>query len=82
MPLATGSSQFDPNRTNDPGLIYDATLQDYVNLLYSMNFTRNQILTITRTSNYSCSNTSSDLNYPSFIAVYMNMTRMAVQTFQ
>ncbi|KAG6406894.1 hypothetical protein SASPL_134510 [Salvia splendens] len=43
-PLAMGGG---PGRP-DPGLIYDATAQDYVNLLCSMNYTKNQIRTITR----------------------------------
>ncbi|KAI8016650.1 Subtilisin-like protease SBT3 [Camellia lanceoleosa] len=81
MPLAMGSGQVDPNKANDLGLLYDATPQDYVNLLCSMNFTRNQILTITSSSRYSCLNPSSDLNYPSFIVLYMNMTEMTIQTF-
>ncbi|GMP48775.1 hypothetical protein CsSME_00016016 [Camellia sinensis var. sinensis] len=81
MPLATGSGQVDPNKANDLGLLYDATPQDYVNLLCSMNFTRNQILTITSSSRYSCLNPSSDLNYPSFIVLYTNMTEMTIQTF-
>ncbi|KAH7543406.1 hypothetical protein FEM48_Zijuj02G0180600 [Ziziphus jujuba var. spinosa] len=71
-PLAIGSSQIYPNRALDPGLIYNATPQDHVNLLVSMNFTKNQILTITRSKIYNFSNPSSDLNYPYFIALYDN----------
>ncbi|KAI8549942.1 hypothetical protein RHMOL_Rhmol06G0064500 [Rhododendron molle] len=68
-PLSMGAGQVRPNMALDPGLIYDATTLDYVNLICSMNFTKNQVLTITG-SNYNCTNSSSDLNYPSFIALY------------
>ncbi|KAH7543410.1 hypothetical protein FEM48_Zijuj02G0181000 [Ziziphus jujuba var. spinosa] len=81
-PLAIGSGHIDPNRAVDPGLIYDATPQDYVNLLVSMNFTRNQILAITRSEAYDFSKPSSDLNYPSFIALYDNQTTSRLKKFE
>lgn len=67
-PLGIGSGMIDLNRALDPGLVYDATVQDLVNLVCSMNFTRQKTRTIIRLS-YNCSNPSSDLNYPSFIAL-------------
>ncbi|VFQ98338.1 unnamed protein product [Cuscuta campestris] len=84
-PLAMGGGLVNPNAALDPGLIYDATPQYYINLLCSMDFTKTQIMSITRANNYECGNTSSvvDLNYPSFILLYTgNESTVAVnQTF-
>ncbi|CAI9103489.1 OLC1v1001980C1 [Oldenlandia corymbosa var. corymbosa] len=82
-PLAMGAGHVNPNSALDPGLIYDATLQDYINLLCSMNLTHSQISSITRTTSYDCSSPSSDINYPSFIALYENGdTKMLSKTFK
>ncbi|KAL0438757.1 UNVERIFIED_CONTAM: Subtilisin-like protease SBT3 [Sesamum latifolium] len=68
-PLDMGAGQVDPNRALDPGLIYDATPQDYVNLVCALNYTREQTQSIIRSS-YNCSSPSTDLNYPAFVALY------------
>ncbi|KAJ8539514.1 hypothetical protein K7X08_013766 [Anisodus acutangulus] len=69
-PLAMGAGHINPNKALDPGLIYDIIPQDYINLLCGLDFTSQQIKTITRSSSYSCSNPSLDLNYPSFIGYF------------
>lgn len=73
--LAVEAGQIDPNGAVDPGLVYDSIPQDYLNFLLSMNFTRNQILAITRSNNDSYKSSSPDVNHPLFIALYdLNQT--------
>ncbi|RHN39721.1 putative tripeptidyl-peptidase II [Medicago truncatula] len=69
-PLALGASYVDTTRALDPGLLYDVGAQDYVNLLYGLNFTQKHITTITRSTFNDCSKPSLDINHPFFIAFF------------
>jgi hypothetical protein len=65
-PLDMGAGHINPNQALDPGLIYDATPQDFVNLLCSK-FSKEQVLNITKRY---CFDPSLDFNYPSFLLFY------------
>ncbi|KAF9623050.1 hypothetical protein IFM89_036186 [Coptis chinensis] len=84
--LHIGAGHINPNKALNPGLIYDANAEDYMRFLCSMNYTKNQIKMITRSSSLNCSNRSSDINYPSFIAFFNSSTpsssTKAVQEFR
>ncbi|KAL0313670.1 UNVERIFIED_CONTAM: Subtilisin-like protease SBT3 [Sesamum calycinum] len=77
-PLGIGAGHINPNKALDPGLIYDADRDDYVNFLCALNLTQKQIRAIIR-SPYNCTNPSSDLNYPSFIAFFNGNGTKTVQ---
>ncbi|KAK9166313.1 hypothetical protein Scep_001504 [Stephania cephalantha] len=57
-PLAIGAGHINPNKAMNTCLIYDASVDDYVRFLWSMNFTSKQITTTTRSSHFNCSNPS------------------------
>ncbi|KAB1225206.1 Subtilisin-like protease [Morella rubra] len=82
-PLAMGAGHINPNKAINPGLIYDAKSEEYVNLLCALNFSREQIRTITQSASYNCSTSSLDLNYPSFIAFFnANVSNLDSKTTQ
>ncbi|KAF3443553.1 hypothetical protein FNV43_RR13239 [Rhamnella rubrinervis] len=82
-PLDMGAGQIDPNRALVPGLVYDANPQDYVSFMCFMNLTKKQILAITSSNNYTCSNDSfHDLKYPSLIAFYNDDVKLMKRTYE
>ncbi|XP_059440046.1 subtilisin-like protease SBT3 [Corylus avellana] len=77
-PFDMGAGHINPNKALNPGLVYDATPQDFVNLLCSK-FSEEQVFTITTRN---CSNPSPDFNYPSFLSFYSDRKASFVHTFQ
>lgn len=71
-PLAVGAGHINPNQALDPGLIHDATPQDYENLECTSKNRHDFIKDFISKDLYNCSNTLFDLNFPSFIAFYPN----------
>ncbi|KAL5708751.1 hypothetical protein ACHQM5_019513 [Ranunculus cassubicifolius] len=59
--LDMGAGQINPNKAMNPGLVYDASEEDYMRFLCSTNYTQKQIKMITRSSPLNCSNPSSDI---------------------
>eukprot|EP01018_Ginkgo_biloba_P019634 Gb_24050 [translate_table: standard] len=71
-PFDFGSGHVHPERAMDPGLIYDLSVQDYVNFLCSLNYTAKTIQVITRKPARCPAQRKhpGNLNYPSFSVVF------------
>ncbi|XAR73313.1 Tripeptidyl-peptidase II [Bertholletia excelsa] len=71
-PISIGAGHVNPQMASDPGLVYDASVADYVTFLCGLNYTDKQMKAFGEGKD-SCSGLSSspgDLNYPSFSAVF------------
>ncbi|MCO5614988.1 hypothetical protein L7F22_069275 [Adiantum nelumboides] len=75
-PLDYGAGHVDPNAALDPGLVYDISVQDYVDLLCSLGFAEQELLLFTR-GDFDCGDNyqsrlqkGSNLNYPALVAVF------------
>ncbi|KAM3685793.1 hypothetical protein ACJW31_11G145800 [Castanea mollissima] len=78
-PPDIGAGHINPNKAMDPGLIYDMGLQDYIQFLCGLGYTKKQMTLLLRRTRWSCNHKSiHDLNYPSFMAVLSNKTRYLV----
>ncbi|EMS49122.1 Subtilisin-like protease [Triticum urartu] len=81
-PLDYGSGHVSPNQATDPGLVYDATADDYVNFLCGLRYSSRQIAAVTGRRNASCAaGANLNLNYPSFMVI-LNHTTSATRTFK
>ncbi|KAL6982918.1 hypothetical protein U1Q18_016312 [Sarracenia purpurea var. burkii] len=69
-PLDFGAGHIDPNKAMNPGLIYDMGFQDYVEYLCSLGYSEKQLRAVIRRNKWSCSQNRTDLNYPSFVAMF------------
>ncbi|KAF3322196.1 subtilisin-like protease SDD1 [Carex littledalei] len=77
--FAMGAGQVNPNRSIDPGLVYDIRPEDYITHLCILGYNQVQICTITH-RNTSCSgilrrNKKFNLNYPSITVNLQNLSR-------
>ncbi|XVF39833.1 hypothetical protein PTKIN_Ptkin01aG0063900 [Pterospermum kingtungense] len=68
-PFDYGAGHVDPVAALDPGLVYDATVDDYLGFFCALNYTPNQIKIITH-RDFTCQKGKKyslrDFNYPSF----------------
>ncbi|KAL3830043.1 hypothetical protein ACJIZ3_018845 [Penstemon smallii] len=72
-PLAHGAGHVDPHKALIPGLVYNATTEDYIAFLCSLDYTMEMIETIVKRPNLTCSRKFRDpgqLNYPSFSVLF------------
>lgn len=66
-PFAYGSGHISPNQAMDPGLVYDLSVDDYVDFLCARGYNRSMIELFMKGSAYRCPEGArvADLNYPS-----------------
>ena len=67
-PFSYGAGHAQPNLAMDPGLVYDLTVNDYLNFLCALGYNKNVILLFSTNSTYTCPENAISLvnfNYPS-----------------
>ncbi|CAM0906534.1 unnamed protein product [Alopecurus aequalis] len=78
-PFVVGAGFVDPERAMNPGLVYEAGTQDYIDFLCSLNYTVEQMRRFVPGLN-KCTTTLAggvaNLNYPSLVVVFDNNTRV------
>ncbi|KAF7082361.1 hypothetical protein CFC21_086236 [Triticum aestivum] len=80
-PFARGSGHINPNRAADPGLVYDAGTEDYIDFLCALGYTAEQVAVFGSSANCSARAGSSvgDHNYPAFSVVFTTSETAAVR---
>lgn len=71
-PLDYGAGHINPNKAMDPGIIYDLEFQDYVDLICSLGYNTTEMKALLRRNQWNCNQEKPDLNYPSFVAIFVN----------
>ncbi|XP_047943113.1 cucumisin-like [Salvia hispanica] len=83
LEFAYGSGHINPNATLDPGLVFNASETDYINLLCKQGYNTTTLRLVTG-DNSSCTTTTPgrawDLNYPSF-SLYVEDGQQIMATF-
>ncbi|KAL0345016.1 UNVERIFIED_CONTAM: Subtilisin-like protease SBT1.8 [Sesamum radiatum] len=77
-PWAHGAGHVDPHKALSPGLVYDATPEDYIAFLCSLDYTVEMIQAIAKRPNITCAQKFRDpgqLNYPSFSVLLASLNR-------
>lgn len=72
-PWAYGAGHVDPHKALSPGLVYEATPEDYIAFLCSLDYTLDMIQIVVKRPNVTCARKFRDpgqLNYPSFSVVF------------
>lgn len=89
-PFDYGAGHVDPVAALDPGLVYDASVDDYVDFLCALNYS-SELIKQTAGRKFKCSPSKAystqDLNYPSFAVAFETASensqdRKAVSTFK
>ncbi|XP_054799845.1 subtilisin-like protease SBT5.3 [Prosopis cineraria] len=84
-PFSYGAGHVDPNKAMDPGLVYDATINDYLNFLCALGYNASQLLTFTEGHYYKCDKKRSsilNLNHPSITVPNLNGSVTVTRTLK
>lgn len=76
-PFAYGNGQIRPTLAADPGLVYDNTIEDYLNFLCTLGFNATFLGSFTSNHNFVCPSKPmrlEDFNYPSISVAALNRT--------